>query len=143
MPHETCIVTVKAINGGLFQFPVDTEPVSAVYAISLTKPLREPAKLEMQHCMKLGGAESSKFMSFAVASQDRSSISYKFELVPGGIFKEDSYLGSIDRQQFSFFSIVWHLLGFTGKSSIIIATTENACCFCVSQKQRTVNSIEH
>ena len=108
-------MTVKAIDAGLFQFPEGTEPVSAVYAISLTKPLREPVKLEMQHCMKLGRAESSKYLSFVVASQDRSSVSYTFELVAGGIFKEDCYYGSIDRQQFSFFSIVWYLLGYKGK----------------------------
>ena len=107
-PYETCHVTVKAIDADLFHFPEGTEPVSAVYAISLTKPLHEPAKLEMEHCMNLGRAESSKFMSFVVASQeDRFSHFYKFELLPGGIFKENTYYGSVDRQQFSFFSIVW------------------------------------
>ena len=118
LPNEACLVTVKAIDAGLFEYPEGTEPVSAVYAITLTKPLRAPAKLEMQHCVKLGSAESSKHMSFVVASQDPSSIPYKFELVPGGVFMKDSCFGSIDRQQFSFFSIgwFWRLLGY-GKLS--------------------------
>ena len=119
LPNETCLVTVKAIDAGLFEYPKGIEPVSAVYAITLTKPLRAPAKLEMQHCVKLGSTESSKHMCFVFASQDTSSIPYKFELVPGGVFKKDSCFGSIERQQFSFFSIgwFWRLLGY-GKLSI-------------------------
>ena len=113
LPLETCLVTVQAISAGHFQFPEGTELVSAVYAISLTKPLREPAKIEMQHCIKLEKAENSEYMSFVVASQD--SVPYKFELVPGGNFTKNSYYGSVDRQQFSFFSVVWRWLGYTGK----------------------------
>ena len=56
LPHETCLVTVKAIIAGLFQFPEGTKPVSAMYAISLTKPLREPVKMEMQHCVPVAGS---------------------------------------------------------------------------------------
>ena len=104
LPHETYLVTVKAIIAGPFQFPEGTELVSAVYAISLTKPLHEPVKMEMQHCVKLGRAENSKFMSFAVASQD--SVPYKFQLVPGGVFKRNSSFGSLDRQSFCFLAIV-------------------------------------
>lgn len=137
LPRETCLVTIKAIDAGLFQYPEGAKSVSAVYAISLTKPLRAPAKLEMQHCVKLRSEESSKSMSFVVASQDPSSVPYKFEKVEGGVFKKDSCFGSIDRQQFSYFSIAWfwRLLGYPGKSSI------NLDHYCFS-KQKIISSIE-
>ena len=98
--NETCFVTVKAIVGDLFQFPEGTEPVSAIYAISLSRQLHKPARLEMQHCVKLKNPEHNKFMSFAVASQDPSSMPYQFQEMPGGIFETNCYFGSIVRQQF-------------------------------------------
>ena len=120
LPHETCLVSVKAIVGGRFRFPEDTEPVSAVYAISLSKQLCKPARIEMQHCVKLDNPEHSKAMSFAVASQDPSSMPYRFHEVPGGIFEEKKLFGSINRQQFCFMAIIWKLLGY-GKTCIINA----------------------
>ena len=114
LPNETCLVTVKAIVGGLFQFPEGAVPVSAVYAISLSRQLHEPAKIDIQHCVKLENPKHSKFMSFAVASQDPSSMPYQFHEVPGGVFEENNFLGSVNRQQFSFMTIIWKLLGYYG-----------------------------
>ena len=117
LPYETCHVSVKAIVSGCFQFPEGTEPVSAVYAISLSRQLRKPARMEMQHCVKLENPEHCKSMSFAVASQDPSSMPYQFHVVPGGIFEENKFFGSVNRHQFSFMTIIWKLLGY-GKTSI-------------------------
>ena len=118
LPYETCHVSVKAIVGGRFQFPEGTEPVSAVYAISLSRQLRKPARTEMQHCVKLENPEHSKSMSFAVASQDPSSMPYQFYEVSGGIFEENKFFGSVDRHQFSFMTIIWKWLGY-GKTSYL------------------------
>ena len=117
IPYETCHVTVSAIVGGRFQFPEGTEPVSAVYGISFSRQLCKPARVEMQHCVKLENPDHSKFMSFAVASQDPSSVSYcHFHKVPGGSFKENTFFGSVNQQQFSFMTIIWKLLGY-GKNT--------------------------
>ena len=117
LSHETCNVSVKAIIGGRFWFPEGAEPVSAIYGISLSRQLRKPARIEMQHCVKLENPEHSKFLSFAVASQDPSSMPYRFHEVPGGIFEEKKLFGSINRQQFCFMTIIWKFLGY-GKTSI-------------------------
>ena len=120
LPHETCRVFVKAIVGGRFQFPEGTEPVSAVYGISFSRQLHKPARMEMQHCVKLENPEHSKFMSFAIASHDPSSMSYQFHEVPGGGFEENKSFGSIDRQQFCFWTIIWKFLGYGGKLPLLI-----------------------
>ena len=120
LSHETCHVSVKAIVGGRFQFPEKTGPVSAIYGISLSRQLHKPARIEMQHCVKLENSEHSKVMSFAVASQNPSSMPYQFHEIPGGSFEEKLF-GSINCQQFSFMTIIWKLLGY-GKTSIVNAT---------------------
>ena len=120
LPNETCFVTVKAIVGGLFRFPEGTEPVSAIYAISLSRQLHKPAKISMQHCVKLNNPKHSKFMSFAVASQDPSSMPYQFNEVPGGVFEENMFFGSANCQQFSFMTIIWKLLKYGNYNYTII-----------------------
>ena len=106
---ETCLVFVKAITTGLFKFPVGTEPVSAIYAISLSKMFNKPVKLELQHCVRLG---QSKFMTFAVAPQDMRSLPYEFQPVAGGVFDQKEFFGSVDRHQFSFVAIFWDWLQY-------------------------------
>ena len=119
LPYETCHVSVKATVGGHFQFPEGTEPVSAIYGICFS---RQPARMEMQHCVKLENPEHRKFMSFAIASHDPSSMSYTFHEVPGGGFEENKFFGSIDRQQFCFWTIIWRILGY-GKLPLLILHT--------------------
>ena len=118
LPYETCHVSVKAIVGGHFQFPEGTEPVSAVYGISLSRQLRKPARMEMQHCVKLENPEHSKLMSFAVASHDPSTMSYQFHDVPGGSFEENKSFGSINRQQFCLMAITINSMYACGKTYI-------------------------
>ena len=112
LPSETSLVSVKAIVAGHFQFPENTEPVSAVYAISLSKKFYKPVKLELQHCVLLERQGQSRFMSYAVASHDQSSLPYQFHPVTGGAFLPNSFYGTIDREQFSFMSIIWSWLGY-------------------------------
>ena len=47
-------------------------------------------------------------MSFAVASQDHTSVPYEFQLVPGGIFKRNSFLAHLIAKV----SASWRLLKF-------------------------------
>ena len=109
-PTDTCLVSVQAIVAGLFLFPEGTEPVSAIYAVSLSRKFDKPVKLELQHCVLLEKPGQSKFMSFAFASHDQSSPPYQFQPLDGSNFQPNSFYGSIDREQFSFISIIWRYL---------------------------------
>ena len=105
LPSETCHVSVKAIISGDFHFPEGTEPVSAIYAISLSKQFRKPVKLELQHCVRLERREQSKFMSFAVAPHDQLPP-YQFQEVAGGAFHPGSFCGTIEQAHFCFVCII-------------------------------------
>ena len=97
---ETCEVAVKALVGGTFQFPQDTQLVSATYAISFAAELLQPVMLEIQHCVLLKSKEQFKYLSFMIAQIDESAPPYKFQLVKGGKFNIDNQYGTITRQKF-------------------------------------------
>ena len=99
-PSETCEVAVKALVGGMFQFPQDTQLVSATYAISFADELLQPVMLEIQHCVLLKSKEQFKYLSFMIAQIDESAPPYKFQLVKGGKFNIDNRYGTITRQKF-------------------------------------------
>ena len=106
---ETSEVTVAALIGGEFKFPKNTVLVSAVYAVTVSKakPLLEPLRLEIQHCVDLTGQPGlSKYLKFAIAPVSTHSLPYQFSLVEGGEFSSDSGYGSINRKEFSLVSIV-------------------------------------
>ena len=97
---ETCEVAVKALVGGMFQIPQDTQLVSATYAISFADKLLQPVTLEIQHCVLLKSKEQFKYLSFMIAQVDESVPPYKFQLVKGGKFNIDHQYGTIIRQKF-------------------------------------------
>ena len=96
----TCEVAVAALVGGTFQFPQDTQLVSATYAISFADKLLQPVILEIQHCVLLKSKEQFKYLSFMIAQMDESAPPYKFQLVKGGKFNIDNPYGTITRQKF-------------------------------------------
>ena len=63
-PTDTCEVAVRALVGGQFQLPEDTELISAVYSISVSKPLLKQVKLEIQHCADLVTKDHTSYLSF-------------------------------------------------------------------------------
>ena len=104
-PSETCEVAVKALVGGTFQFPQDTQLISATYAISFANELLQPVILEIQHCVLLKSKEQFNYLSFMIAQIDESAPPYKFQLVKGGKFNIDNQYGTITRQKFSLVGI--------------------------------------
>ncbi|XP_019852824.1 PREDICTED: sodium/potassium/calcium exchanger 1-like [Amphimedon queenslandica] len=110
---DTVEAAVVALVGGQFQFPPNTVLVSAVYAVSLSKPLLKRLKLEVQHCVDLTGRPAlSRHLKFAIAPMSTPSLPYQFSIVEGGEFKPDSWYGSIQRKEFCLVAIVGekHLL---------------------------------
>ena len=101
LSSETVEAAVVALVGGQFEFPANTVLVSAVYAVSLSKPLLKRLKLEIQHCVDLtGGPGLSRYLKFAIAPVSTPSLPYQFSIVEGGEFSSNSGYGSIQRKEF-------------------------------------------
>ena len=106
---ETAEVAVVALVGGQFVFPKNTVLVSAVYAVSVSRPLLKALSLEMQHCVDLSRGVKTKYLKFAIAPVSTASLPYEFSIVDGGEFSEGKWYGSINREKFSLVSIVGSL----------------------------------
>uniref|UniRef100_A0A1X7TSV5 Uncharacterized protein n=1 Tax=Amphimedon queenslandica TaxID=400682 RepID=A0A1X7TSV5_AMPQE len=101
LSFETVEAAVVALVGGQFEFPPNTVLVSAVYAVSLSKPLLKQLKLEIQHCVDLTGRpDLAQYLKFAIAPVSTPSLPYQFSIVEGGEFSSDSSYGSINRIEF-------------------------------------------
>ena len=105
-PTETSEVALSALVGGQFQFPESSVPISAIYAISVSKPLLQPVKLEIQHCADLVTKDHTKYLSFATAFYKQDLPPYKFQLTEGGHFYPGNQYGSIFLSKFSFLVIL-------------------------------------
>ena len=98
---ETVEAAVVALVGGQFQFPPNTVLVSAVYAVSLSKPLLKRLKLEIQHCIDLTGQpDLAQYLKFAIAPVSTPSLPYQFSIVEGGEFSSNGGYGFIERKDF-------------------------------------------
>ena len=105
-PTETNEIAVTALVGGQFQLPEGTELISAVYAISVSKPLLQSVKLEIQHCADIVTQDHTSYLSFATASVNQSVLPYEFELEEGGQFLPGEQYGSIYLSEFSLKGVV-------------------------------------
>ena len=101
---DTVEVAITALVGGEFILPEDTEQVSAVYAIFVSKPLLKSVQLEIQHCVSIEKPAHSNYLSFATAPSDQPP--YQFQPVKGGIFSVGNQYGSIFLSGFSIWSII-------------------------------------
>ena len=115
---DTSEVAMAALVGGQFQLPDGTELISAVYALSVSKPLLKPVKLEIQHCADLITEDHTSYLSFAAASVN-VGLPYQFQLKEGGQFNPGDQYGNICLSQFSLWAIVKYikrLLGYPTSS---------------------------
>ena len=103
LASDTVEVTINVYVGGDFIFPEDTELVSAVYDINLSKPFLEPVKLEIQHCVSIKTASHCKYLSFSTATNNQPP--YQFNTVDGGEFSIGNRYGSISIATFSKYCI--------------------------------------
>ena len=104
-PFETIEVAVVVLVGGQFKFSNKKKLVSAIYGISLSKPIHQPLQLQIQHCVDI--SSHSKNLSFAIAPTDTPTLPYKFKTVEGGKFIAGSYYGSIERKEFSLVCVLF------------------------------------
>ena len=117
-----CDIAVKAITAGEFEFPEGSQLVSALYAISVSRKLDKPLRLEMQHCVVLKTEQHCHLLQFVRANCNQPELPYNFSVLKGGIFDVYSHYGNIYCEQFSFLSIIKKLLGtqnsFLGTSAL-------------------------
>ena len=106
LPSETAEIAIVALVGGQFEFPKGTQLVSAIYAISVSKPLNEPLRVDMQHCVNITRPSQTRNVKFAIAPVNTPSLPYQFEIVEGGEFIVNSFYGSIHRLKFSLLGIL-------------------------------------
>ena len=104
---ENAELTALALVGGQFVFPKNTQLVSAVYSISVSKPLLKPLRLEMQHCVHIQSSAHTKYLKFAVASVDQSNLPYEFVPVDGGKFVPEEWYGSVKHKKFFLICILY------------------------------------
>ena len=96
-------VAVTALVSGNFKVPKGTVLVSAVYAISVSKPLLKSLTIELQHCVDLRNTGQTGHLKFV-----RGPLKSPYQLSPveGGVFSVGKRYGSIRRDQFSNMGIV-------------------------------------
>ena len=108
-PSETCEVTITALAGGEFKFPKVSELVSAVYVISVSKPLLRPLTVNIQHCVSLKTLGQCKSLQFVRAPLINGTLPYQFQVLPGGHFIPGNQYGSISCTDFSLLGIYLEL----------------------------------
>ena len=104
---EICEVAVTILVGGHFKFPKGSMLVSAIYNISIAKPLLKPLMLEIQHCVNLHTQAEANCLHFVRAKLHPPTLPYEFtQLLDGGEFYPGSRYGSITSDHFSPVAIV-------------------------------------
>ena len=96
-------VAVTALVSGSFKVPKGTVLVSAVYAISVSKPLLKQLTIKLQHCVDLKNTDQTSYLKFVRTPQESP---YQFSIIDGGLFSVNSRYGSIECAQFCFFGII-------------------------------------
>ena len=89
-------IVVTTFIEGHFEFPMKTKVVSAVHKISLSKPLTEPQRLEIQHCVKLETQAQANWLHFVRAPSSPMMLPRRFTLIEEGQFSPGSRHGVID-----------------------------------------------
>ena len=104
---EICEVAVTVLVGGYFKFPEESMLVSAIYDISIVKPLLKPLMLEIQHCVNLHTQAEAKCLRFVRANLHPPTLPYEFtQMLDGGEFYPGNRYGSITSDHFSPVAIV-------------------------------------
>ena len=105
-PTESSEITITALVGGCYDLPEGTELISALYSIAVSMPLKQPVKLEIQHCAHLITEDHASYLSFVTASINQP---VQFHIEEGGQFYPGNQYGSIYLSQFSVKGIIKYM----------------------------------
>ena len=99
-------MAITTLARGEFKFTKGSELVSAVYVISISKPLLKPLTVNIQHCVALDTPEQCNSLQFVKAPLNDGIPPYQFKDLRGGYLTPKSQYVSISCLQFCKFSIV-------------------------------------
>ena len=102
---DRCEVAINVLVGGHFKFPKETMLASALYIVSVTKPLLKPLTLEIQHCVNIQTQAQANRLYF-IRAPLTSTLPYEFTLVDGGEFYPRNRYGSIKCDHFHAIGII-------------------------------------
>ena len=105
-----CSIAVRAIVYGQFENPEGMELVSALYAISVSRRLRNSIRIEIEHCVKLENKDDCEYLSFGIAKCNQVVLPYTFEMLEDSYFYPHSKFGFTYRSSFSFMGIFKRLI---------------------------------
>ncbi|XP_019860328.1 PREDICTED: uncharacterized protein LOC109588620, partial [Amphimedon queenslandica] len=103
-PSEINEVSITALVSGEFILPEDSELVSVVYIITVSKPLLKPVLLEIQHCVSIETPSHASYLSFVTSPSNQCP--FDFQPVNKGSFPVGSRYGSLLISEFSSWAIV-------------------------------------
>ena len=96
-------IHVRVILSGQYEFPVNSELISAIYQISCPVRPTKPVILEIQHCAIIESSEQSSFLTF-VRAEDSQNV--KFHPIEGGQFSSYTSYAAISLENFSYFATI-------------------------------------
>ena len=99
-PGKLCDIKIDVIIGGEFMFPIDVEPVSAVFIISIKGKFYQPLQLRIQHCVGLETEADCDQLHFYRASLKETSPPFVFKEITGRNFNVNNNYGEIDLPAF-------------------------------------------
>ena len=102
-PGVTASVRVKVILGGQFQFPENSQLISAIYWVSSSDVFLKEVAVNIQHCAVIKTKEQCSSFRFIIAQK---VLPYKFKECEGE-FNPHSQYGTVKLKRFS-------LIGETG-----------------------------
>lgn len=115
-PGATASVCVKAILGGQFQLPENTQLISAVYRVSSSEEFLKEVAVSIEHCAVIENEEQCSMFRFIIAKCSQI-LPYKF-IEKKGEFNPHAKYGTIKLKRFS-------LIGETAPIDTKIECTAN------------------
>ena len=98
-------VDVRVSLSGQFEFPEDSDVVSATYWLSCPHKFMKPLDVEFQHCAAITDPSQRSQLSFVISKSTQGSLC-KFKVLEGGTFSQHSSYGRISLTDFSRLAIV-------------------------------------
>ena len=104
-------VDVRVSLSGQFEFPEDSDLVSATYWLSCPHKFMKPLDVEFQHCAAITDPSHCSQLSFVITKCTQKELPYKFKELEGGTFSQYSSYGRISLTHFSGLAIILKRLG--------------------------------
>ena len=100
----TASLCVKAIQGGQFKFPENSQLISAIYWISSSEEFLEEVSVNIQHSAAIDTYEQCSSFRFIIAKCSQKILPYRFR-EREGVFNPHTQYGTIKLKQFSFVGV--------------------------------------